>query len=129
LSALIAMIMTEWYGLLFPICILYTLANEVSAGAMFPWMTETLPSLGVGMGLGLGWSLFGCIGLLGPLMTDEWLGPIGTMMFFTFCCVLAIFVLDYAIIETKGKQMDDVVHEYLNFRYRRFRLCPERVVG
>jgi hypothetical protein len=81
------------------------------------------------MGLGLGWSLFGCIGLLGPLMTDEWLGPIGTMMFFTFCCVVAIFVLDYAIIETKGKQMDDVVHEYLNFRYRRFRLCPERVVG
>jgi hypothetical protein len=117
--------LTEWYGVLFPVCMLYTLANEVETGASFPWMTETIPSVGIGMGLALGWSLCGCVGLFGPIMTDEWPGPIRTLMFFTFCCIVGIFVLDYAIIETKGKQMDDVEQEYTEFKYKPFRLCPK----
>ena len=128
-TGLVVMRLTESYGLLYPACILYTLAFAIAGGAGRPIMVETIPSVGVGFAWCVGWSAVGCVGLFTPLMSDGWLGPTGTMMFFCFGCYVAIFALDYAIIETKGKQMDEVEQEYLNFKYRPFRLCPKNVPG
>jgi hypothetical protein len=51
------------------------------------------------------------------------------MIFFWFWYWLGIFALDWVIIETKGKRTDDIEKEYLNFKYRPFRLCPGKVLG
>jgi nitrate/nitrite transporter NarK len=99
------------------------------AGAGIPWIVETIPSVGIGMALGV--LAFGgaFTGFFVPLMTQKWPGPTGTMIFFCFWCWAGIFLLDYAIIETKGKQADEIEQEYLNFKYRPFRLCPRKVLG
>jgi nitrate/nitrite transporter NarK len=128
-TGLILMKLTESYTLLYPTCLLYIISFGVGCGASFPWMPETIPSVGIGMALGVQWFSAGCVGLFVPMMTDGWPGPMGTMTFFCFWCWVGIFALDYVVIETKGKQMDEIGLEYVNFRYRPFRLCPKRVLG
>jgi hypothetical protein len=128
-TTLVVMKLTESYGLLYPACGLYMFSFAIGNGAGSPLMVETIPNVGIGMAWGVGWIVCGCVGLFTPMMTDGWLGPTGTMMFYCFWCYVAIFALDYAIIETKGKQMDEVEQEYLNFKYRPFRLCPKNVPG
>jgi hypothetical protein len=129
LAGLIVMELTESYGLLYPTCVLYVLGFGAMAGVGGPWMVETIPSVGIGMGLGVQWFCTGLIGLITPLMTEKWPGPTGTMMFFTIWAIVGIFALDYVIIETKGKQTDEIEQDYVNFKYRPFRLCHERVAG
>ncbi len=63
------------------------------------------------------------------MMTDKWPGPTGTMGFFALWGIGGIFLLNYAIIETKGKQMDEVEQEYLNFKYRPCSSCRKNIVG
>jgi hypothetical protein len=128
-AGLIAMDLTESYDFLYPICALYMLSCAIHSGIAGPLMVETIPSVGIGIALGIGWFLEGCIGLFGPIMTEMWPGPTGTMMFFTFWSTAGIFALDYFIIETKGKQTDEIEQEYIHFKYSPFRLCPKKVVG
>jgi hypothetical protein len=129
LIGLVVMDLAKWYELLYPTCVLYMVGYGALAGVGMLWMVETIPSVGIGMALGVEWFCGGLVGLFVPMMTDKWPGPTGTLIFFTFWAVIGIFVLDYAIIETKGKQMDEVEQEYLHFKYRPFRLCPRNVVG
>jgi hypothetical protein len=128
-SSLVAMKSTEWFVLLYPTCMLYMVACNLGISASFPWMVETIPSVGIGMALGLKWFGTGCVGYFVPMMTEEWPGPFGTMIFFCFWCWVGIIALDWVIIETKGKRTDEIEKEYLHFKYRPFRLCPGNVVG
>jgi hypothetical protein len=128
-TSLVVMKSTEWYGLLYPACMLYMAAFNLGISVSFPWMVETIPSVGIGMALSLKWFGAGCVGLFVPMMTDGWPGPLGTMIFFCLWCWVGIIALDWVIIETKGKQMDEVEQEYLNFKYRPFRLCPKNILG
>jgi hypothetical protein len=63
------------------------------------------------------------------MMIDGWPGPFATMCFFCFWCWVGIVAQDWAIIETKGKQMDEIELEYLNFKYRPFSLVRKNVEG
>jgi SP family arabinose:H+ symporter-like MFS transporter len=129
LTGLVVMDLTESYDLLYPTCVLFVLGFAAIAGAGIPWMVETIPSLGIGIGLAAQWFCTGLIGLFAPLMTEKWPGPTGTMGFFTFWAIFGIFVLDWVMIETKGKQTDEIEQEYLLFKNRPFGLCRKKVVG
>jgi hypothetical protein len=120
LTSLVVMKLTDSYAVLYPTCVLYTLGFASVGGVGAPWMEETIPVAGIGMALGVQWFCTSLIGLFGPMMGEKWPGPTGTLMFYCFWCWLGIFVLDFVIIETKGKQMDEVEEEYLNFEYRPF---------
>jgi hypothetical protein len=126
-SGLVAMKLTRWYGLLYPTCLFYIVSAAAGAAAAPSWMVATIPSVGIGMAIGVCALSNMFIGFFGPMMTNEWPGPIGTMVFFTFWCYAGIFALDWVVIETKGKQTDEIEKEYLNFKYRPFRLCPKKV--
>jgi hypothetical protein len=128
-TGLVVMTLTESYGLLYPTCMLYILSSALGGGTAISWMVATIPSVGIGMALGVQALSSACVGLFGPMMVETWPGPTGTMGFFTFWAILGIFALDYAVIETKGKQTDEIEHEYVHFKYRPFRLCPRKVVG
>lgn len=90
---------------------------------------ETIPSAGIGIGLGVQWCCTCLIALFGPMMGDKWPGPKGTLIFYCFWCWIGIFVLDWVIIETKGKQMEEIDKEYLQFNYRPLISCPKKVLG
>jgi hypothetical protein len=121
--------LTESYALMYPNCVLYILGFAAMGSAEMSWMVETIPSVGIGMALALGWFSGGCISLFSLVLMETLLGPTGMMIFYTLWCFVGIFILDWVIIETKGKQMDEVEQEYLNFKYRPFRLCPRKVLG
>lgn len=70
-TGLIIMSLTEWYGLLYPTCMIYTLAFAIGGGVSAPWMEETIPSIGVGIPLGLQWLWAGLVGLFTPIMVDN----------------------------------------------------------
>ena len=129
LTILVAMKLTESYALLYPTCVLYVLGFTALAGPGTPWMVETIPGMGIGLACGLQLFGSGLIGLFGPMMTDEWLGPTGTLVFFCFWGIVGVFTLDWVIIETKGKETSEIEQGYLNFKYRPFGLCTKNNVG
>jgi hypothetical protein len=129
LTGLVVMKVTESYALLYPTCVLYTLGFASVGGAGAPWTEETIPSAGIGIGLGVQWFCTCLIALFGPMMGDKWPGPTGTLIFYCFWCWIGIFVLDWVIIETKGKQMEEIENDYLKFKYRPLILCPKKVLG
>lgn len=126
LIGIVVMKMTESYGLLYPTCVLYVLGFILLAGPGTPWMVETIPSPGIEIAFGLQFFIIGLLGLFGPMMTDQWLGPIGTVAFFCFWGIVGVFVLDWVVIETKGKEMDEIEQEYSVLKYRLFRICEGR---
>jgi MFS family permease len=128
-TGLIIMSLTEWYSLLYPTCMIYTLAFAIGGGASTPWMVETIPSIGIGIANGFGWLCSALVGLFTPIMIDGYLGPTSTMVFYCFWGYIGIFALDWVIIETKGKQTDEIEQEYMKFKYRPFNLFPEKVAG
>jgi hypothetical protein len=70
-TGLIIMSLTEWYGLLYPTCMIYTLAFAIGGIVSAPWMVETIPSIGVGIALGLQWLCTALVGLFTPIMVDS----------------------------------------------------------
>jgi hypothetical protein len=95
-SGLVVMKLTESYFLLYPTCLFYIVASAGGGGAAPSWMVATIPSLGIGMALGVQSLSNVLIGLLGPMMMETWPGPMGTLIFFCFWCWAGIFALDYA---------------------------------
>ena len=60
-------------------------------------------------------------------MTDVWPGVFGTMVFFAVHGLLGAFVLDYFLIETKGKERDDVERQYRERKYTPFWACRKSI--
>jgi hypothetical protein len=101
----------------------------MGASIAAPWMVETIPSVGIGLALGLQSLITGLVGMFVPLMNDDWIGSTGTMVFFGAWCWIGIFVLDYVVIETKGKQTDEIEKEYMNFKYKPWSICAKKKVN
>lgn len=40
------------------------------------------------------------------------------MVIFTAICVVGFFIIDYLVIETKGKADKDISHDYLYLEYK-----------
>jgi hypothetical protein len=127
-SGLVIMDITKWYGLLYPTCFVYIMCFAMGASIAAPWMVETIPSVGIGLALGLQSLITGLVGMFVPLMNDDWIGSTGTMIFFGTWCWIGIFAMDYVVIETKGKQTDEIEKEYMNFKYKLWSICPKRKV-
>jgi hypothetical protein len=51
------------------------------------------------------------------------------MVFYCFWGYIGIFALDWVVIKTKAKKTDEIEQEYMEFKYKPFKLCPENFVG
>ena len=119
-TILCGMVYMEWYPLLYPICMIYIVSHGIGATASMPWRVETIPSAGLSINMAIGWMNVSLVGQLTPILTDGWPGPLGLMIFFTLVCYVGVLWMYTLVIETKGKQTDEIEIEYLEMVEDRF---------
>ena len=76
-ALLCIMVQTEWYSLLYPVCLVYIMHLSLLGTASMTWRVETVPSQGVSINMALGWISVALVGQLTPLLTGGWPGPLG----------------------------------------------------
>ena len=85
-------------------------------GSLHAYLSETLPSLGFGLALGMQWLITALIGQFLPNLMAS-IGTISLIIIFGVFCLGLFFVLDYLIIETKGKDENTIVKELRERKY------------
>lgn len=116
---LFIMNVTGNWTMLYPTCCLYMVAYSIGlGGSSYAWCSEILPPIGVGFTILVQNSLVAVIGKFTPDWASGWPGVQGLMLIFALCCTFGLFVLDWAVIETKGKKGDEVMEEYANLKYK-----------
>lgn len=64
---------TEWYGLMYPACMIYMFCFSIGmGGSSFTFTSEVLPPIGMGMAMFSQWVFTGLIGKYTPDLADKW---------------------------------------------------------
>jgi len=118
--AMCMMFYFDSWDFIIPAAILYILSFSLGmGGTSYPYVAEILPPIGVGVVQGVQWIFTGAVGLLTPILRDpDVLGILPLMSFFTCVCVASFFLLDYLIIETKGKSSKQIASDYETLPYK-----------
>ena len=99
---------------------MYIIPFSVGATTCISWRPETAPSPALSINGALSWVTVAIIGQLTPILTEGWPGPLGLMMFYTSIGYLGIILTSTMLVETKGKQSDDIEFEYLEMAENKF---------
>lgn len=117
------MVYYEWYTLLYLPCVLYMVSFACGmGGCSYPWTTETLPPIGVGLSLTVQWIWCAVIGKYTPVWANDWPGLLPTLICFTTVCTFSSIVIDFMVVETKGKTENEIIEEYRIGKWRLFDL-------
>ena len=87
------------------------------ASSSQPWLPETVPPAGVGLSLACQFVFLSLIVKFVPIL-HSYFGALPLFAFFTLCCFLGFFILNWLCIETKGKSEADIISEYKNFKHK-----------
>ena len=80
----------------------------VVGGTTYPYCAEILPPIGVTSCFVAQYFCCALIGSLTPTLTNVWPGIVKLSIFFTCVCTAGIFIVDYIVIETKGKTVEEI---------------------
>merc|ERR1711862_496973 len=111
------MIYFNWYGLMIPACIVYIFFFGIGIGsAYFAFVTEILPPIGVGICMTTQWICVAIVGKFVPILKDS-IGILPLCTFFCFVCIIGFLLLDWLVIESKGKNQEQIIEEYKTLPY------------
>jgi len=85
-------------------------------GSCFIFLNEILPPVGVSVSTALSWLTNSIIVKLLPILSDAF-GDLALLFFFACCCLIILGLVDYLVIETKGKTESAVIVEYATRKY------------
>jgi len=98
--------------------VIYMLAFAVGLGGAFPaYLTEILPPVGVSAANSLACTINASLGKILPLVAEP-LGDENILLFFAGMCIVCFLLLDRFVIETKDKDEELVIEEFLHKKYR-----------
>lgn len=83
------------------------------------YLTETLPVSGLSFTIALGWIFQATVAKVMPLVAEPF-GDVNMILFFSVTCLSSVLILDYFMIESKGKSDLRVIKEFQTKAYSIF---------
>ena len=111
----------EWFHLIYLVSVIYMISYSMGVlGPSYPWVAEVLPPAGNGFIFFFSYIFLGCNGKLFHYIHEAF-GTLPLYIFFTTNCFVGVVVVDWLVIETKGKSPAQIEYEYLNHKWRPFK--------
>ena len=117
-QAFTLMMYFEWFDLIYLTSVIYMMSYYMGvSGASFPWFSEILPPAGNGFLWIFSYVFLAINGKFFHYINEQF-GTLPLYIFFTANCFAGVFIINWLVVETKGKSPVQIEYEYMNKKWR-----------
>ena len=88
-----------------------------TGSAFYCYCAETLPPVGVSAVVATTWFLNAMVGRFAPVVA-KLIGDVPLLTTFAVSCIVSVFVLDFALVETKDKSEEEIIYAFKNKEHK-----------